>query len=108
MRRDGARFRRHPRLRPLALRGGLRRGRPGRRSVRLPWFRRLHRVATPTGIALAPTPGLPCGIAAARKMSRVDPERIVLWGTSYSGGHVVTVAARDGRVAAAISMTPAM
>jgi pimeloyl-ACP methyl ester carboxylesterase len=47
-------------------------------------------------------------IAAARKMSRVDPERIVLWGTSYSGGHVVAVAARDGRVAGAISMTPAM
>ena len=47
-------------------------------------------------------------IAAARKMSRVDPERIVLWGTSYSGGHVVAVAAQDRRVAAAISMTPAM
>jgi len=41
-------------------------------------------------------------------MSRVDPERIVLWGTSYSGGHVVAVAAQDRRVAAAISMTPAM
>src|SRR5689334_13971295 len=38
-------------------------------------------------------------IAAARQMSGVDPERIVLWGTSYSGGHVVAVAARDGRVA---------
>jgi uncharacterized protein len=31
----------------------------------------------------------------------------VLWGTSYSGGHVVAVAARDGRVAAVIAMTPA-
>jgi pimeloyl-ACP methyl ester carboxylesterase len=31
----------------------------------------------------------------------------VLWGTSYSGGHVVAVAARDKRVAAVISMTPA-
>lgn len=47
-------------------------------------------------------------IAAARKMPRVDSDRIVLWGTSYSGGHVVAVAARDRRVAAAISMTPAM
>ena len=47
-------------------------------------------------------------IAAARQMSGVDPERIVLWGTSYSGGHVVAVAARDCRVAGAISMTPAM
>jgi pimeloyl-ACP methyl ester carboxylesterase len=47
-------------------------------------------------------------VVAARCVSRVDPERIVLWGTSYSGGHVVAVAARDSRVAAAISMTPAM
>jgi uncharacterized protein len=47
-------------------------------------------------------------IAAARRMSHVDSERIVLWGTSFSGGHVVAVAARDNRVAAAISMTPAM
>lgn len=47
-------------------------------------------------------------ICAARQMSRVDPERIVLWGTSYSGGHVLPVAARDRRVAAVISMTPAM
>jgi uncharacterized protein len=47
-------------------------------------------------------------IAAARQMSGVDPERIVLWGTSFSGGHVVVVAARDNRVAAVISMTPAI
>jgi uncharacterized protein len=47
-------------------------------------------------------------ISAARQISRVDPERIVLWGTSYSGGHVLPVAARDRRVAAVISMTPAM
>lgn len=32
-------------------------------------------------------------IAAARRLPGVDPERIVLWGTSYSGGHVVAVAA---------------
>src|ERR1700740_614283 len=47
-------------------------------------------------------------IAAARQVSGVDPERIVLWGTSFSGGHVVVVAARDNRVAAVISMTPAI
>lgn len=47
-------------------------------------------------------------IAAARALPGVDPERIVLWGTSYSGGHVVPVAAVDGRVAAVISLTPAM
>jgi uncharacterized protein len=47
-------------------------------------------------------------IAAARRLPGIDPDRIVLWGTSYSGGHVVAVAARDPRVAAAIALTPAM
>jgi fermentation-respiration switch protein FrsA (DUF1100 family) len=47
-------------------------------------------------------------IAAARKLDGVDPDRIVLWGTSYSGGHVVPVAVSDGRIAAALSLTPAM
>jgi len=46
-------------------------------------------------------------IAAARHLPGVDPDRIVLWGTSYSGGHVVAVAAQDRRVAAVVSMTPA-
>ena len=41
-------------------------------------------------------------IAAARRLPGVDPERIVLWGISYSGGHVVRVAAEDGRVAAVV------
>jgi fermentation-respiration switch protein FrsA (DUF1100 family) len=44
----------------------------------------------------------------ARSLPEVDPERIVLWGTSYSGGHVVAVAVDDGRVAAVISQVPAM
>jgi len=47
-------------------------------------------------------------VAAARRLPGVDPERIVLWGISYSGGHVVVVAAQDQRVAATISVTPAM
>ena len=47
-------------------------------------------------------------VAAARQLPGVDPERIVVWGVSYSGGHVVVVAARDKRVAATISLTPAM
>jgi uncharacterized protein len=46
-------------------------------------------------------------IAFARSLDRVDPDRIVLWGTAYSGGHVVAVAADDGRVAAVISQVPA-
>jgi fermentation-respiration switch protein FrsA (DUF1100 family) len=47
-------------------------------------------------------------IAAARALPGVDPDRIVLWGTSYSGGHVVPVAVADGGIAAILSMTPAM
>ena len=47
-------------------------------------------------------------VDAARQLPGVDPERIVVWGVSYSGGHVVVVAARDKRVAATISLTPAM
>ncbi len=47
-------------------------------------------------------------IAAARTLPGVDPDRIVLWGTSYSGGHVVPVAVADGRIAAILSLTPAM
>jgi pimeloyl-ACP methyl ester carboxylesterase len=46
-------------------------------------------------------------IAAARHLPGVDRDRIVLWGTSYSGGHVVAVAAKDRRVVAVVSLTPA-
>lgn len=37
-----------------------------------------------------------------------DPDRIGIWGTSYSGGHVVYVAARDPRVKAFVSQVGAM
>jgi dienelactone hydrolase len=37
-----------------------------------------------------------------------DQERIGLWGSSYSGGHVVYVAARDPRVKATVSQVPAL
>jgi pimeloyl-ACP methyl ester carboxylesterase len=45
-------------------------------------------------------------IAYARTLDGVDPEKIVLWGTSFSGGHVLATAARDQRVAAVIAQTP--
>lgn len=44
----------------------------------------------------------------ARGRDGVDPDRIVLWGTSWSGAHVVYVAADDERVAAVIAQTPDM
>src|SRR5262245_46158750 len=37
-----------------------------------------------------------------------DKERIGLWGSSYSGGHVVYAAARDHRVKATVSQVPGM
>jgi pimeloyl-ACP methyl ester carboxylesterase len=37
-----------------------------------------------------------------------DTSRIGLWGSSYSGGHVVYAAARDPRVKATVSQVPAM
>jgi uncharacterized protein len=45
-------------------------------------------------------------IGWARDLDGVDPERIVLWGTSFSGGHVLALAAADARIAAVISQAP--
>jgi uncharacterized protein len=42
----------------------------------------------------------------ARGLDDVDPDRIVLWGTSWSGGHIVYVAADDPRIAAVVSQSP--
>jgi uncharacterized protein len=35
--------------------------------------------------------------------ARIDPNRLGIWGTSYSGGHVLTVAAADRRVKCVVS-----
>jgi pimeloyl-ACP methyl ester carboxylesterase len=45
-------------------------------------------------------------IAWARQLDGIDPDRIVLWGSSFSGGHVLAVAADDPRLAAVISQAP--
>lgn len=42
----------------------------------------------------------------ARRQDGVDPDRIVVWGSSFSGGHVLAVAADDPRIAAVISQAP--
>ncbi len=47
-------------------------------------------------------------IACARGLLDVDPSRIALFGTSFSGGHVVEVAVSDGRVAAVVAQCPMM
>ena len=45
-------------------------------------------------------------VAYARGLPEVDADRIALWGTSFSGGHVAVIAAEDQRVAAAVSQGP--
>jgi uncharacterized protein len=45
-------------------------------------------------------------IGWARELDGVDPDRIVVWGSSFSGGHVLAVAAADPRIAAVISQAP--
>ena len=47
-------------------------------------------------------------IAWAREIDGVDPDRIVAWGTSFSGGHVVELAAAGERLAAVIAQGPFM
>ena len=45
-------------------------------------------------------------IAYARACPDVDGRRVVLWGTSFGGGHVLAIAAEDRHVAAVISQCP--
>lgn len=45
-------------------------------------------------------------IAWARGCHDVDGSRVVLWGTSFGGGHAIWMAAEDGNVAAAIAQCP--
>lgn len=45
-------------------------------------------------------------IAYARSLPQVDASRVVVWGTSFGGGHALTMAAEDRRLAAAIAQCP--
>jgi dienelactone hydrolase len=45
-------------------------------------------------------------VATARALPGVAPERIALFGTSLSGGHVQTLAARDGAFSAVVAQAP--
>ena len=45
-------------------------------------------------------------VAFVRSRPDIDPSRVALWGTSLSGGLVLTAAARDRRVAAVVSQVP--
>lgn len=45
-------------------------------------------------------------VAHARTLPGVDPARIALWGSSFSGGHVIRTAADVGGIAAVVAQCP--
>jgi pimeloyl-ACP methyl ester carboxylesterase len=47
-------------------------------------------------------------IGLARSVEGVDPQRIALWGSSLSGGHVINLAAQDPTLAAVVVQVPAI
>lgn len=47
-----------------------------------------------------------CAIRAVRAIDGIDANRIALWGTALSGGHVMTVAAADRRITAVVAQAP--
>jgi uncharacterized protein len=44
----------------------------------------------------------------ARNLAEIDSTRVALWGTSLSGGHVITMAARDKRIAGVVAQCPSV
>jgi fermentation-respiration switch protein FrsA (DUF1100 family) len=45
-------------------------------------------------------------VSYVRTLDGVDPERIAIWGSSFSGGHVLQAGAMDPRVSVVISQAP--
>jgi dienelactone hydrolase len=45
-------------------------------------------------------------IRCMRSLPDIDADRIAVWGTSFSSGHVLTVAAEDARIAGAVMTNP--
>ncbi len=45
-------------------------------------------------------------IAFARTLRGIDKTRVALWGTSFGGGHVLTVAPEDDYIAAVVAQVP--
>jgi pimeloyl-ACP methyl ester carboxylesterase len=103
---NGARLRCGKNLRTRAFCGEVRRGRVGGISVRLPLFRDSEgeprnwisprRHLQDWEAALAHVKGLPA----------IDASQIALWGTSFSGGHVIVVASRYREISAVVAQVP--
>jgi fermentation-respiration switch protein FrsA (DUF1100 family) len=47
-------------------------------------------------------------VACARGLQGVDPDRIAVWGTSFAGGHALTLSAQVSGLAAAVAQCPMM
>ena len=45
-------------------------------------------------------------ISFAQSLPQTDPDRVGLWGSSFSGGHVIVTAANDRRVKCVVSQVP--
>lgn len=45
-------------------------------------------------------------IEFARSLDGIDANRVIVWGTSFSGGHVIVIASEDHRIAAAVAQCP--
>lgn len=45
-------------------------------------------------------------ISYARSLPGIDPDRIVLWGSSFGGGHVIDTASREDNIAAVVAQCP--
>ncbi len=45
-------------------------------------------------------------VTFARSLEGIDPERIAVWGTSYSGGHALMMGATDRRLKAVVAQVP--
>lgn len=45
-------------------------------------------------------------VSHARTLDSADPDRIIVWGTSFGGGHSIITAAEDSRIVAAIAQCP--
>ena len=45
-------------------------------------------------------------VAYARSLDGIDAQRVALWGSSFSGGHVIETAAADPQIAAVVAQVP--
>ena len=96
LRRHGPRLLPDPPRRAAGLRRGVRRGRRRRRSSSTT-ATSATRPARTRSASASPSSAEDwrAAIAHARSLDGVDPDRIVLWGYSFAGGHIVESAA-DG------------